>query len=125
MIAEDPRSPLVRDARALLHRAVEAVAKANVNHHHTRELLSQSMERVIWSDHLIGESARIRDLLRDTVSALAILERAKGMSPERVLVLLKGLVVDAEAEKLEPVMARSLTDDVVRWGIEAYYDGAA
>jgi hypothetical protein len=120
-MVEDPRSPLVRDARALLHRAVDAIAEAKVNNHRSRELLVSSMERVVWSDHLIGESVRIRDLLHDTVSALAVLERAKGVTPERMLVLLKGLVVDAEAEKLEPVMARSLTDDIVRWGIEAYF----
>jgi hypothetical protein len=114
-------SPLVLDARALLHRAVEAIAGAKNHNVRSRELLSESRERVVWSDSLIGESMVLRDRLHDTVSALAGLERAKGVPPEKVLMLLKGLIVDADAEKLDAVDARSLTDDVVRWGIEAYY----
>jgi hypothetical protein len=118
---EDAHSPLVHDARALLHRAVEAIAVAKDSKVRIHEMLSKSEERLVWSDALIGESMVIRDRLHDTVSALAGLERAKGVPPEKVLMLLKGLIIDADAEKLDAVDARSLTDDVVRWGIEAYY----
>ena len=110
---EEVSSPLVREASVLLHRAVQAIGEAK--EHKTRR------ERVVWTDALIGDEQLLRDKLRDTVAAIAGLERAKGMPPEKVLMLLKGLVLDADAEKLDVGAARSLTDDVVRWGIEAYY----
>lgn len=110
---EEVSSPLVREASVLLHRAVQAIGEAK--EHKVRR------ERVVWTDSLIGDEQLLRDKLRDTVAAIAGLERAKGMPPEKVLMLLKGLVLDADAEKLDVGAARSLTDDVVRWGIEAYY----
>jgi hypothetical protein len=118
---EDPRSPLVHSTRVLLHRAVQAIADARDHSVRSHDLVANTRDRLVWSDSLIGESMVIRDRLHDTVSALAGLERAKGVPPEKVLMLLKGLIIDADAEKLDAVDARSLTDDVVRWGIEAYY----
>jgi hypothetical protein len=112
-VQEEVSSPLVREASVLLHRAVQAIGEAK--EHKVRR------ERVVWTDALIGDEQLLRDKLRDTVAAIAGLERAKGMPPEKVLMLLKGLVLDADAEKLDVGAARSLTDDVVRWGIEAYY----
>jgi phage terminase large subunit-like protein len=120
-MAEDPRSPLVGETRVLLHRVVEAIAEAKTHNAHSRSLLEGSRERLVWSDCLIGESATMRDRLQDTVSALAGIERAKGVSPEKMLVLLKELIVDADRDKLSAMDARSLMDDVVRWGIEGYY----
>ena len=105
--------PLVREATDLLHRAVQAIGEAKE--------LKPARERVVWTDSLIGEEQLLRDKLRDTVSAIAGLERAKGVPPEKVLMLLKGLVIDADAEKLDAPEARSLTNDIVKWGIEAYY----
>ena len=110
---EEVSSPLVREASVLLHRAVLAIGEGK---EHKRR-----SERVVWTDSLIGDEQLLRDKLRDTVTAIAGLERAKGVPPEKVLMLLKGLVIDADAEKLDAGEARSLTDDVVRWGIEAYY----
>lgn len=121
MISDEARSPLVRDARALLARVVEAIADARAHKRRSLELLSQSRERVQWSDALVGQSMAIRDRLRETVSALACLERTKGVPPERMLVLLKAILVEAKAEKLDASDAQSLLDDVIRWGIEAYY----
>ena len=105
--------PLVREASALIHRAVQAIGEAK-EHKPVRE-------RVVWSDTLIGDEMLLRDKLRDTVAAIAGLERARGVPPEKVLMLLKGLVIDADAERLDAGDVRSLTNDVVRWGIEAYY----
>ena len=110
---EEVSSPLVREASNLLHRAVQAMGEAK-EHKAVRE-------RLVWTDSLIGDEQVLRDKLRDTVAAIAGLERAKGVPPEKVLMLLKGLVIDADAEKLDVGEVRSLTNDVVRWGIEAYY----
>lgn len=119
--ADELRSPLARDARALVARVVDAIAEAKAYRARSLELLSQSQERVTWSDTLVGRSREIQDRLRDTVEAIALLERAKGVPPEKMLMLLKGIVIEAECEKLDDAEARSLMADVVRWGIEAYY----
>jgi hypothetical protein len=47
-------------------------------------------------------------------------ERASGAPPEQVVILLKELVIDAEAERLAGSEARSLMSAIVRWGIESY-----
>jgi hypothetical protein len=120
-MAEDPRSPLVLETRVLLHRVVEAIAEAKTHNGRTRIPVEAPRERLVWSDCLIGESATMRDRLQDTVAALAGIERAKGVSPEKMLVLLKELIIDADRDKLSAMDARSLMDDVVRWGIEGYY----
>ena len=105
--------PLVREATDLIHRAVLAIGESREH--------KPGRERVVWSDTLIGDEILLRDKLRDTVAAIAGLERSKGVPPEKVLMLLKGLVIDADAERLDAGEVRSLTNDVVRWGIEAYY----
>jgi hypothetical protein len=117
---EEPRSPLAHEAHALIHRAVQAITEAK--HHGVRpyDPMGPSRERVVWSDSLIGDSLVIRDHLREAVAAIAGLERAKGAPPEKVLKLLKELV-EADVDQLDLGDARSLTDDIVRWGIEAYY----
>lgn len=105
--------PLVREASDLLHRAVQVIGEAKEH--------KPGRERVVWTDAVVGDGQLLADKLRDTVAAIAGMERAKGVPPEKVLMLLKGLVMDAEAEKLDVGEARALTSDVVRWGIEAYY----
>jgi hypothetical protein len=114
-------SPLVRDARALMRQAVRALTDAKTHQERSMRVLRVSRERLVWTDSLIGESRMLRDRLRDAVSGIAGLQRAKGVPPEQVLKLLKSLVLDADAEHLEAQEAQSLTDDIVRWGIEAYY----
>jgi hypothetical protein len=118
---DDSRSPLARDAKVLMTRVVDAIAEARAKRRRSVELVGQSHERVVWSDMLVGRSTLIRDRLRETVTTLASFERAKGEPPERMVVLLKGIVAEAEGEKLDWADAQSLLDDVVRWGIEAYY----
>jgi hypothetical protein len=114
-------SMLFRDARILVRQAVHALAEATTQKARSAELVSFSRERLVWSDVIIGESLLLRDRLRDAVSGIAGLERAKGVPPEQVLQLLKSLVIDAHAGGLQVGEAQSLTDDIVRWGIEAYY----
>jgi hypothetical protein len=115
------RSQLVSDARALLGRAVEAIAQAREHKQRSDEILRTSAEHVVWSDHLIGESRLIAERLHETVATIATQLRTNGAPPEKVLTLLKSFVIDAEADRLEGAVARSLIEDVVRWGIEGYY----
>lgn len=117
---EEHQSPLAVEAHTLIQHAVSAITAAKQQGVRAQDLLGPSRERMVWSDSLIGDSMVIRDRLREAVTAIAGLERAKGAPPEKVLKLLKELVV-ADADQLDVGDARSLTDDIVRWGIEAYY----
>jgi len=104
----------------LLSRAVAAIAKAQEQNIRSARLLSQAQDRLNWAERLLGE-ASIIDSLRDAVGALARSERMKGEPPERVILLLKRLTVQAGGEQLEAPDGRMLVEDVVRWGIDAYY----
>lgn len=106
--------------RALLSRAVAAIAMAQEQSIRSARLLSRAHERLNWAERMLGE-ARIIDGLRDAIAALARSERTKGEPPEKVILLLKRLTVQAGGEQLEPPDARMLVEDVVRWGIDAYY----
>lgn len=108
-------------ARALLRRAVAVIAESEAQHRRGVHLVAQSRERVIWTDQLIGESQRLRDELREAVVAVAQFERTNGGSPEHMLVVLKALVFEADGRRLEGRDTQLLLDDVVHWGIEAYY----
>jgi len=99
---------------------VAAIAKAQEQNIRSARLLSQAQDRLNWAERLLGEAAII-DSLRDAVGALARSERMKGEPPERVILLLKQLTVQAGGEQLEPPDGRMLVEDVVRWGIDAYY----
>ena len=50
--------------------------------------------------------------------------KADGLPPERMLVLVKTAFREAAPPELDPVDARALMEDVVRWSVEAYYDAA-
>jgi hypothetical protein len=119
-VTDDDRATLVLDARALLKRAVDVVADAKAKGKRSRELVAKSKAQMVWSDYLIGESRQLADRLHNAVAMVAVNERLNGAPPERVLALLKGLVADARADKLDANDARSLIEDVVRWAIEGY-----
>jgi hypothetical protein len=111
----------VRDARVLLERVVETIAQTKALRNQSEHLIRRSREHVAWSDTQFGHGIRVRDELRDKVAALARSQRAEGVPPERMVTMLKDLIHDAHADALEWSDARALNDDVVRWGIEAYY----
>ena len=66
-----------------------------------------------------GEFQSLRALVRASATAYARRLRDEGTTPERMLVLVK---VAAGQSGPHGVGARELTNDVVRWSIEAYFD---
>jgi hypothetical protein len=66
-----------------------------------------------------GELQTLRALARASATAYARQLRADGTPPERMLVLVK---LAAGQPRLQGFGARELTNDLVRWSIEAYYD---
>jgi hypothetical protein len=67
------------------------------------------------------ENGLLREPLRDAVIAFARAERAAGTSPERVVILLKKAAADAYYRASGSIDARGLREDIVRWGIDAYF----
>jgi hypothetical protein len=118
---DDNRSPLVREVRALLTRAAEAIAASDAR---------AAPARVAYLTLGDGESRdaatrvdALREQLRDTVIAIAQLDRAKGVPPERMVALIRSVLDDADEAALRRPAGRALKNDVVRWSIEAYYAG--
>lgn len=114
-------SKLVLDARVLVARALQNIDEGKKRRRRSLAWQPTTIEHVTWSDQLIGESRLVVDRLHDAIATIAAHERDRGAPPERVITLVKGIVVDAKAEKLDPNDARSFLDDVVRWAIEGYY----
>ena len=73
------------------------------------------------SDPLVALLAQLRAATTRYVYAL----RADGARPEQVLVQVKGLVRESMSAEgwSDPEATRALTAEVVRWSIDAYYDG--
>jgi len=66
-----------------------------------------------------GPAAR-RDA-RAAVTTFAEQLRTDGAPPERMLVVLKAAVRDSAPGMLDPHQLHALTEDVVRWSVEAFY----
>jgi hypothetical protein len=58
---------------------------------------------------------------RVAVTTFAEQLRTDGAPPERMLVVLKAAVRDSAPGTLDPHQLHALTEDVVRWSIEAFY----
>jgi len=98
-----------------------AIAQSRAHSVRARETLSTSHARVRQAEHIIVETLRLLEQLRDAVAALARVERSNAVPPEKVIVLLEQLVIEADAEWPHPAGPSSLLSEVVRWGVEAYY----
>lgn len=72
------------------------------------------------SDPLVGHLAQLRAVTTQFVCGL----RADGARPEQMLPRVKTLVREAMSAEgwHDPEAARALTEHVVRWSIDAYYD---
>jgi hypothetical protein len=58
---------------------------------------------------------------RAAVTTFAEQLRTDGAPPERMLVVLKAAVRDSAPGMLDPHQLHALTEDVVRWSVEAFY----
>lgn len=119
-MANEPQ-PLVLEARALIASAIQVIREARERKGSSTGTLRASLDHVAWSDHLVGESRLVVDRLRQVITTVAVSERVNGAPPERVIALLKRLVGEADTKRIDSQLARSLTEDIVRWGIEGYY----
>ena len=116
----DARPDESQDARARLLRTIEAIAHAQDRRQRRRPRPSAAGERVLWSDHLIGDDAALPAKLRRATEVFVRLERASGCAPERLLVQLKRLVQSIPGAQAEA--ARAMEGDIVQWAIAAYFD---
>jgi hypothetical protein len=70
-----------------------------------------------------AEPARDDDDLRHAVLDYIKTAKAERRTPEMVIVSLKRAIIDAAAARISYRAANELTDRVVRWFIDGYYDG--
>jgi hypothetical protein len=119
--AEDARAPLVHEARGLLGRMVHFIGAARERTARGQGLVDGSRDRLVWSEAFLRDSSVDRDQLRAVVSKLARVERAQGVPPEKMLVLMKAILRNANTGTLAWDEARALTQDIILWSIEAYY----
>ena len=110
--AEHLRSAFARAAGAA-DRAV-GVWLAHQSHAAVRADAPRSNDQGVGS-----EFQSLRTLVRASATAYARRLRDEGLTPERMLVLVK---VAAGHPGAHGFSARELTNDVVRWSIEAYFD---
>ena len=66
-----------------------------------------------------GELPALRAMLRASVTTYVRQLREQGMTPERMLVLVKAAAAGTVARGVD---ARELVNDLVRWSIEAFFD---
>ncbi len=111
---------LVSAARLVLTRLVAAICAARS--HGAPVLVRDSARQVTWSEAFLHDTSSERSELRGLVAQLAHAERVRGTPPEGMVVIVKELLPIDKADSLEWSEERALIEDVVRWGIEGYYD---
>ena len=127
--SSDPSQEGPVGTRAHVRRAL-AKAKETLTAAHERVARSQgvlaaaerSLSLGMPSQVPLGEAAT-RAELRAAVTALTRRLRDEGATPELVLVEVKSAVQEHLLPTLGPNEIRDLVTDVVRWAIEAYFDG--
>lgn len=67
----------------------------------------------------VDEFGALRAMVRAAATAYVRRLRAEGTTPERMLVLVKSATID---RGFPGFGAQALTNDIVRWSIEAYFD---
>jgi hypothetical protein len=72
------------------------------------------------TDRGVVEFRARRAIVRASATAYARRLRSEGATPEGMLVLVKGAMVN---HRIPGFSAQELTNDIIRWSIEAYFDG--
>ncbi len=110
--------------RQTVERARAATLAARERRAHSHTVVARSEALAAATERVLHESAALRAQLRASVTAYVHHLKADGLPPERMLILVKSVVLDASPAALDVDDARRLMDDVVRWSVEAYYDAA-
>ena len=104
-----------------------ALAKARATITAARERIASSLkalsasEQALRAVRLAGPAVSRADL-RGSVVAYTRRLRSEGVAPEHALIEVRAAAREQLSPTLGPSAVRDSIDDVVRWGIEAYYD---
>jgi hypothetical protein len=101
-----------QDLHAAFVRAARAIGNAPSDPHHPDDLGDQ-----LPGEHEVADIRALRSDVRGAAAAYARRLRDEGVTPERMLVLVKA-TTDSVRTGLG---VRELTNDIVRWSIEAYF----
>lgn len=105
----DPTGDRERDLHAAFLRAAQAIESSTDVRHDSTPGSS--------ADDDVADVQSLRSMVRGAAKAYAERLRDEGVTPERMLILVK-----ATTDVSRPGLGvRELTDDVVRWSIEAYF----
>jgi hypothetical protein len=72
-----------------------------------------------YTDRASGEFRALRAVVRASATAYARRLRRDGETPERMVVLVKAAIGN---HRIPGFSAQELTNDLIRWSIEAYFD---
>ncbi len=110
------------DPPQLMRRAIRAVAAAHAVVARSYELIAQrSVADVPAGTGGYPDANAQRAVLRATVDDYVGHLRDAGKPPERALVQLKLVLKETPTHELKAAQRDRLVEDIVRWGIEAYY----
>jgi hypothetical protein len=120
------RSPEL-GSRDHLHQTVASGCRASLEARR-RPAMSTRFGLARPTDALAGPASPLsgaaRAQIRASVTALVRQLRRRGMPPEGMLVQVKSAAREALPAPMVGLEARAVIEDVVRWSIAAYYDGA-
>lgn len=102
--------PLPVESHELVVRVTALIQAAKERNERSKRLVPCSRERILWATDLVRE----REALHDAVAAFARKAHDSGYPPERMLILLKDVVYDAE-------LAETTRQIIVHWSVCAYY----
>ena len=120
--AGEADTPARREGRALVERAVLALAETHARRAALQGLLKSSETSLARSVVLQAEVAVLVAQLYAAAETLARAERADGQSAEHLVASLKRIV--HQADLLPPDMQGAVEADVVSWAIDSYYEAA-
>jgi hypothetical protein len=135
MTERDEAPSVTTDRRDLLARCAAAVARAR-SLRSRYDLLAEQSQRLQEASTRSRrarqepagqqqEGPELRSALRDAAKSYARELRARDVSPQAMLILVKNAADVHAAAPLAPFEAAEIVGDVVRWSIEAYYEAGA
>lgn len=117
---DDP--PALREASALVERAICALAVAQAQSARLQEACEASYAALARAIHLQGEVAKHIDQLIEATESLGRAERDNGHPVEHLVASIKRIVYNGT--HFPPDFALAVEADVVSWAIESYYEAA-
>ena len=107
------------DIPTLRERAAAAMAAARRAAERYVQLRRKTEATLNQTRELFAEATRLRNELRDSVTAYVLVLRRTDIPPERAVILVKSAVI--ESDRYPDSHHREVVEEAVRWAVDAYY----